>query len=659
MVRARDQEAPLAGSVEDCGWLLASGSRALEDDGDLPAARGWFEQAYQIAERAPDQAAMATAALGTGGLWVHEHRSVTAAATMEQRVRQALQVLDPGSALSVRLRTRLAGEADYRSGDPTSILAVLKEATDSDDPVAMADALSIAHHCVLGPDHARLRRNLALQLIGVSSLTGRRSDQLMGLLWLTVDLFLDGAAHAERRLGELREQLATRDHLAVGFVVSALEVMLSIRAGRFDHAESLAAVCRQRGAQAGDPDAEAWYIGQLVAIRWYQGRLPELLPMLDELVSSSDLSTVDNSPYAALAVAAAQAGDRLRAAGALATLRGRDLADLPRSSSWLVTMNGIVEAAHLLQDTNTSARAYELLLPFAHLPMILSLGVASFGSVQHALGVACLSTGDLDRAVAHLRAAVQANLALGHWPAVLTSRLRHTEVLTLRNRPGDATAARDETAIMHEESRALGMAPPTSVVLSAPTGLAASVGRANFAGASCVRHGHKWRIEWAHRHVLVEHCVGMLHLTVLLANHDVEIPAIELVAGMSALSQVKGGPDASAQPVLDRAAVQTYRHRLSRLREQLDDPEFTSDTGRTAKARTEYDWLVADLASATGIGGRARSFTDNGERARLAVGKAIRRALDRIEQAEPLIGEHLRNAVKTGMHCSYRPSTNR
>ena len=216
---------------------------------------------------------------------------------------------------------------------------------------------------------------------------GEFRSTVTGLLWLTVDLFLDGAAHAERRLGELRDQLATRDHLAVGFVVSA--VMLSIRAGAFDHAESLAAACRQRGTPAGDPDAEAWYVGQLVAIRWYQGRLPELLPMLDELVSSSDRSTVDNSPYAALAVAAAQAGDRLRAAGALATLRGRDLADLPRSSSWLVTMNGIVEAAHLLQDTDTSARAYELLLPFAHLPMILSLGVASFGSVEHALGVAC------------------------------------------------------------------------------------------------------------------------------------------------------------------------------------------------------------------------------------------------------------------------------
>ena len=160
MVLARDRETCLVGSVEDCGWLLTSGSRALADDGDLRAARGWFERAYRVAERVPDGGAMAVAALGLGGLWVHEHRAVTAAAAMEQRVWRALRVVDPGSGLSVRLRARLAGEADYRSGDHASILAVLTEATDSGDPVALADALSIAHHCVLGPDHASLRRDL-------------------------------------------------------------------------------------------------------------------------------------------------------------------------------------------------------------------------------------------------------------------------------------------------------------------------------------------------------------------------------------------------------------------------------------------------------------------------------------------------------------------
>ena len=58
-----------------------------------------------------------------------------------------------------------------------------------------------------------------------------------------------------------------------------------------------------------------------------------------------------------------------------------------------------------------------------------------------------------------------------------------------------------------------------------------------------------------------------------------------------------------------------------------------------------------------GLAGRVRPFTDDGERARLAVGKAIRRAINRIEAVDPLIGRHLRDAVRTGRSCSYRPTS--
>src|SRR4029077_9533786 len=97
---------------------------------------------------------------------------------------------------------------------------------------------------------------------------------------------------------------------------------------------------------------------------------------------------------------------------ALAARCGRDLAALPSSSSWLVTMNGIVEAAYLLEDADVAARAYDLLRPYAHLPMVGGLGVTCFGATQQALGTAALTSRDPGVAVDHLRAAVQHNLAL-------------------------------------------------------------------------------------------------------------------------------------------------------------------------------------------------------------------------------------------------------
>jgi hypothetical protein len=622
---------------------LADGARAQDADGDLRTGRQHFELAYRLAEQVSDVRAMAVAALGLAGLWVHERRTVTSAVQMEDRLQHVLSLLDAHSPLALRIRARLAGEADYLRGEHAAILPMLSEARAAADPVLLAEVLSLAHHCLLSPGHLTVRRELAADLIKESFRTGRRSDLLMGLLWQTADAYSAGDPHAGRLLGELRGHLGQRSHLAVGFVVSAIDVTLAIRAGRLDEAESLAAICAGNGAAAGDIDGEWWSGAQLVTIRWYQDRLPELLPMLRDIAHSQVLSAVDNSSVAALAVAAALAGDRRTAASSLAGLCGSDLANLPRSSSWLVTMNGVVEAAYLLEDAGVAARAYELLIPYACLPMLGGLGVTCFGSTHQALGVASLGSGHVDRAVDHLRAAVQHNLALAHWPAVVSSRRRLAQAYTLRGGPGDGDAASHELDAAISEAAGLGL-PVLGKPGSVPTG----------ALAECSRAGRDWRLALGDRSALVENSIGLLHLAVLIANPRQEIRAADLAAGLAKLGGAAGDSEA-AQPLLDHEAIAEYRHRLKRLEAEIDQPESGSDTGRAARARAERDWLVAQLAAAAGFGGRTRTFPDQGERARVAVGKAIRRAIVRITQANPVIGEHLRQTVHTGVRCSYWP----
>ena len=618
---------------------LADGVRAQHEAGDLQASRDSFESAYRLAERAGDTESMALAALGLAGLWVAERRTVTSTVLLEARLQHVLALLDPRSALALRVRTRLAGEADYARGTHAAVLAALDEVRAAGEPELLAEALRIAHHCLLGPEHVSARRELAVELTKASFRTERHSDLLMGLLWQTADAYCAGDPHAGRLLGELKDHLAQRDHLAVGFVASAIDVMLDIRAGRFADAEALAAVCASRGAAAGDADHAWWSGAQLVTIRWYQGRLTELLPMLDDRVHSPVLSAVDNSAVAALAVAAALSGDRPRAASALAALCGSDLAALPRSSSWLVTMNGVVEAAYLLEEPDVAVRAYQLLRPHAHLPMIGSLGVTCFGSVQHALGVAALTSRQLDLAVEHLTAAVQHNLALAHWPALVASRQRLAQAHALRGSPGDADAARRELDAATTEAGSAGLPVPDYPAANpAP------------AVAEIQRVGRKWRLTLRGRGVLVEDSIGMVHLAVLIANPRQEIQAADLVAGLAGLSGPSGEAGA-AQRVLDPAAIAEYRSRLKNLDTEID--ELGPDRAR--QARAERDWLVAQLSSAAGFGGRTRAFPDQPERARVAVGKAIRRALARITEADGVIGEHLRQAVHTGVRCSYWP----
>jgi hypothetical protein len=620
---------------------LTAGAHARDVDGDLRASRQSFERAYQLAERAGDAQAVAQAVLGLAGLWVSERRTVTGAALLQARLEQVLARLDPHSALALRIQTRLAGEADYLHGGHEAILAALAAARDAEDPELLAEALSLAHHCLLGPDHVQRRQELAVELIKASFRTGRRSDLLMGLLWQTVDSYFAGDPHAGRHLGELRDQLEQQNHLAVAFVVSAIDVMLAIRAGRLDDAESLARLCAANGAAAGDIDHEWWSGAQLVTIRWYQGRLAELLPVLRDRAHSPDLSAVDNSAVAALAVAAGLSGDLRTAASSLGTLCGDDLARLPRSSSWLGTMNGIVETAALLGDADVSARAYELLRPYASLPMVGSLGITCFGSVHQALGIASLTSGHLDRAIDHLRAAVQHNLALAHWPAVVMARQRLARAYRRRGQPGDADAARSELETAAGEAAALGL-PASGEDARRPAGLF----------AECHRVGRKWRLAWQDRSALMEDSIGMTHLAVLVANPRQEILAADLAAGLAALGVA--GEGGSAHPVLDQAAIAEYRSRLKRLDAELDQREPADEQDRSA-ARAERDWLMAQLASAAGFSGRVRSFPDQGERARVAVGKAIRRALAKIGETDPILGEHLRQTVHTGVRCSYWP----
>src|SRR6266702_1165128 len=226
--------------------------------GDLQASRLSFDRAYRLAEQAGDVQAMGQAALGLAGLWVCERRTVTSTVLLEARLAHVLSLLDPRSPLALRVRTRLAGEADYVHGTHAAILAALEEVRATADPELLAEALSIAHHCLLGPEHVGMRRELAVELTKASFRTGRRSDLLMGLLWQTANAYCAGDPHVGRLLGELKDQLKPRNHLAVGFVVSAIDVMLSIWAGQFGQAEKLAAVCARSGAAAGDADYEWW-----------------------------------------------------------------------------------------------------------------------------------------------------------------------------------------------------------------------------------------------------------------------------------------------------------------------------------------------------------------------------------------------------------------
>ena len=463
-------------------------------------------------------------------------------------------------------------------------------------------------------------------------------------MWRATNLLLAGHPHADRALVLLRAALAGHRHLAMSFVVSAVDVMFAIRAGTFERAERLAEESASLGRQAGDPDVLGWYGAHLVTIRFFQGRGEELLSMLQELVASPELSEPNDAFLGALATAASMAGDSWTARSALRRLCRPNLAALRHNSIWLVTVFGAVLAARLLGDKDVAAEAYDLLVPFAEIPVTGSFAITCLGSAHYPLAVAAATLERWDVAVDHFRHSVAASEALGHRPAHVLSEAGL----------GEALAVTGEAA---ESARCIARAQ------AAATGLGMDAWCARWTQftppaqpddrAQCVRHGAMWLLSAAGRSVTIGDSLGVRYLATLLSNPGAEISVLELVQ-QQPLDRTAA--DAAAQELIDEDARRAYRQRMTELQQQIDEAESDSDPVRAEAARSELDWLLAELGHATGLAGRSRAFPTDAERARSSVQKAIRRALVRIGAADPGIRAYLEATIITGIRCSYRPS---
>src|SRR5262245_16245825 len=165
-----------AASMRGAGWLAR---------GRLREAREQFWVEHGAANAANDVIGSAEAALGLGGLWVDEHRSTFERARVLAVQRAALADVDESSAPAARRRFRLAAERAFESGDGSIVMAELDNARAHDDPIVAAEAVSLAHHRLLGPHFAAERTALAGELLALAAATGRPTDRLMGLVWRT------------------------------------------------------------------------------------------------------------------------------------------------------------------------------------------------------------------------------------------------------------------------------------------------------------------------------------------------------------------------------------------------------------------------------------------------------------------------------------------
>ena len=166
--------------------------------------------------------------------------------------------------------------------------------------------------------------------------------------------------------------------------------------------------------------------------------------------------------------------------------------------------------------------------------------------------------------------------------------------------------------------------------------------------------------------VAVRDLKGLRYVARMLAEPGREFHVLDLIAVENGAWERSdpSGHDADTRsfseaggglPAIDDAAREAYRRRLAEVNEDIEEATRLHDIGRIELAERDREYLIAELASAVGLGGVVRSTGGTAERARTSVTRSLRYAIARVAEHHPALGAHLGQSIHTGVYCSYTP----
>jgi DNA-binding CsgD family transcriptional regulator len=386
-----------------CDLLIGLG-RAMRFSGGTEY-REILLEAARLADKLDDSTRLAEAALAN-------HRGFVSLVGGLDRERLAMlaraaeRITEPGAERCLLL-AQLALERTF-SADLEARRQLADEALEIarglDDQRILARVL--IHHLIAGwgPDDSRERAATAAESIAISSSLGEELDLFHGLHWRAAALIEQGDIGAAE--GALREQeaIAARvgDPTALWLCEWAGSVLQSLR-GELEQAEAAAERGLRLAEASSQPDGGSFYASAISAIRWQQGRLPELAPLLAE--------ALDQNPglpsFASLvALANALGGDVDRARSILRASTAERFSSLPRDPIWMAAMATWAHAAAEIGDVESAEVIHPLLEPYRN--RLASTSISIWGLGGHALGRLELVMGQRERGRRSLLAAVEA-----------------------------------------------------------------------------------------------------------------------------------------------------------------------------------------------------------------------------------------------------------
>jgi class 3 adenylate cyclase len=227
------------------------------------------------------------------------------------------------------------------------------------------------------------------------------------------------------------------------------EAAQALIVGEADRAEQLAGVAHQMGVGSGQPDTSVLYQGQLIVARYEQGRLGELVSLIDERVAGG---TSTPGMRAVLAAAHLEAGNDATALDQLQSAAGDEFAWLPLAFQWTIVTAFYGAVAAELSAAGPAQILYDLLAPYhAQIPFD---GSTVMFPVASTLGALASVLGRYDEAEGHFAEANELMTRGDMQFFAAATDLWWGRMFAERGAPGDTEKARDLLSQAHAAAKA-------------------------------------------------------------------------------------------------------------------------------------------------------------------------------------------------------------
>jgi tetratricopeptide (TPR) repeat protein len=646
------------------GALLIALGHTQAQAGEVPQARETWLQAAEIARRVGATELLTQAALGFEKMGIETGVVDQPLVTL---LAEALNALgEQESALRARLLARLAQELHYAAGSSARRVMLSRQAVamarQSGDPTALAAALDSRRLDLWGTEDVQERLVTITEIIHLAETVGNQERAMRSRIDRITTLLALG------------ERTAADAELATYAQLEALQALLE---GRFTDGEHLARQAFARG-QCVQPHTATQFLGvQLLVSHWEQGRLQELEETVKSFVHQFPVM-----PWrSVLALIYCELGRQGEARQELNRMAAHNFADLVRDNSWLIALAVLSEVCYALEDTCRASTLYDLLLPYAQQNIVVGFATACLGSGSRYLGLLATTLTRWDEAEGHFRAALEMHARLGARPLLARTQSAYAAMLLTRHQPGDQEQARTLVEAALTTAQALGMQGIVEQVLALQHRLPPVLSPAPVPLAPCPpstpeqdsqpatlfqQEGDYWTLSYQGVTCRLKDGKGLHYIADLLQAPGRTFHALELVtlrcAGRHGAADTKAVPDLAVTvpgdlgAVLDAHAKTAYKRRVCELEDELEETHQFHDLARATAIQAELDALTHELTLAFGLGGRDRKVGSTAERARSAVTKAIKAAVQKIQAHHPALGHHLATHLKTGTFCQYLPA---